>query len=487
MLTKKSYNRFFIILQEDQKGYGIDINKTPSGYAKLESMNDKGKASFYVQNLKKQKGPYHMILIVQGRTEKELISLGAINIDDAGKADISNEYSASNIANTNIGMDKVLGAAICKVTGEKVNSIMVGFACGEELKDWVNYKMASTESKKMKMPDLETKKIKQENKDECEMKRGQQNKVEVLSNNEAIKNSDVKEKDLKAEKVSEELDIKREEIEREKETLVRLRQEIEDMRLEVNKEKEELEDERSKIINDKKTLNKEIEKFKQDTECFEEEKSKEIRKSMDEFRDLKAEIESTEIDLDDNSINPVSEALKNSKTFDEYEEEIERYKDYRKKHDKGKKDKNNECKCKTYPKEKKEEFFKGIVKDLDNVGNKQNIKNCTWHKAKVDKLESMYCIKDYNKYSVIYYPMICYYPYIIKHGYFMVGYKYSEDKKLKYIIYAIPGTKNLQDQPYEGKTGFVTFMPDDNEENVGYWLMYFDIDKNSVVVPIKRS
>lgn len=480
MLTKKSYNRFFIILQEDQKGYGIDVNKTPSGYAKLESMNDKGKASFYVQNLKKQKGPYHMILIVQGKSEKELIDLGAINIDDCGKADISNEYSASNIANTNIGMDKVLGAAICKVTGEKVNSIMVGFACGEELKDWINYKVASTESKKMKMPDLETKKIKQETKDKCEMKRGQENKIEVLNNNESIEKSNVNEKDLKVEKVDEELDTKRQEIEQEKEILARLRQEIDNMRLEVNKEKEELENEKNKIISDKEILDKEIEQFK-------EERSKERKKSIDEIENLRSDIENTEIYEDDSSINTVSEALKNSKTFDEYEEEIERYKDYRKKHEKGKKDKNNQCKCKTYPKEKKEDFFKGIVKDLDSIGNKQNIKNCTWHKAKVDKLESMYCINDYNKYSVIYYPMICYYPYIIKHGYFMVGYKYSDDKKLKYIIYAIPGTKNLQDQPYEGKTGFVTFMPDDNEENIGYWLMYFDIDKNSVVVPVKRS
>ena len=480
MLTKKSYNRFFIILQEDQKGYGIDVNKTPSGYAKLESMNDKGKASFYVQNLKKQKGPYYMILIVQGKSEKELINLGAINIDDCGKADISNEYSASNIANTNIGMDKVLGAAICKITGEKVNSIMVGFACGEELKDWINYKVAPTESKKMKMPDLETKKIKQETKDKCEMKRGQEDKTEVLNSNEPIEKSNVNEKDFKIEKVNEELDTKRQEIEKEKEILARLRQEIDNMRLEVNKEKEELEDEKNKIINDKEILDKEIEQFK-------EERSKERKKSIDEIENLRADIENTEIYEDDSSINTVSEALKNSKTFDEYEEEIERYKDYRKKHEKEKKDKNNQCKCKSYPKEKKEDFFKGIVKDLDSIGNKQNIKNCTWHKAKVDKLESMYCINDYNKYSVIYYPMICYYPYIIKHGYFMVGYKYSDDKKLKYIIYAIPGTKNLQDQPYEGKTGFVTFMPDDNEENIGYWLMYFDIDKKSVVVPVKRS
>jgi len=96
MPARKSYNRFFIILQEDQKGYGLDSNKAPSGYAKLEVRNDKGKASFYVQNLKKQKGPYCMILIVQGKSGKELVNLGQVNIDNGGKADVSNEFDANN-------------------------------------------------------------------------------------------------------------------------------------------------------------------------------------------------------------------------------------------------------------------------------------------------------------------------------------------------------------------------------------------------------
>ena len=144
MPSRKSYNRFFIILQEDQKGYGLDSNKTPSGYAKLEARNEKAKTSFYVQNLKKQKGPYFMILIVQGNNGKELVNLGQINIDDGGKADVSNEFNANNLANTNISMDSVQGAAICKISGDKVMPVMVGFTGGEELKNWSTFPMAKS-------------------------------------------------------------------------------------------------------------------------------------------------------------------------------------------------------------------------------------------------------------------------------------------------------------------------------------------------------
>ncbi|MEW8995443.1 MAG: hypothetical protein AB2376_13325, partial [Clostridium sp.] len=161
MPSRKSYNRFFIILQEDQKGYGLDSNKTPSGYAKLETRNDKAKASFYVQNLKKQKGPYCMILIVQGKTGKELVNLGQINIDNGGKADVSNEFDANNLANTNISMDNVQGAAIGRINSDKVMPVMVGFTGGEELKNWHTSPIAKSNSNTTKKDNNITKQVKE--------------------------------------------------------------------------------------------------------------------------------------------------------------------------------------------------------------------------------------------------------------------------------------------------------------------------------------
>ena len=73
----------------------------------------------------------------------------------------------------------------------------------------------------------------------------------------------------------------------------------------------------------------------------------------------------------------------------------------------------------------------------------------------------------------------------------MIGYKYDHFNNLKYIIYAIPGKKSAMEQPYGGKSGFVTWISDDscrqpeNEESYGYWLMFFDYNKSTVIVPIR--
>lgn len=558
MATKKSYSRFFIILQEDQKGYGLDLNKAPSGYAKLESMNDKAKASFYVQNIKKQKGPYNMILIVHDKSSNELINLGQINIDESGKADICSELNTSNVAGTNIGMDKVQGAAICKITGNNVTPVMVGFAGGEELKEWANYSLAAMENKKPAMPVKEN---------TVEIMRSSKKKEMTRAdvNNQAMQDSmnsiNAEREALRVERQQLEADMQRmrmeqdrlesdrREFETQRQSMETERQTLENDRRDLATQRQTMESDRQALENDRRDLDNQRQTMEKDRQTLENDRRdldtqrqtmelqrkamndmktkmdadknrllmdrEALNKKIEDFRREKEEYEKTKKCAMDNqckfckyfkvnredeetpSFNEENDSLKENSNFDEYEEEIERYKDYRKKH-KHKDDYDKECPVKKkcgkgskksmiYPKEKKEEFFNGVVKDLEKIGCKENIDNCFWYKAEIDKLESMYCVNDYNKYSVIFYPMICYYPYISKHGNFMIGYKYDDDNKLKFLIYAIPGTKELRDQPYEGKTGFVTFMADGEEDNEGYWLMYFDIEKNSVVVPVKRS
>ncbi len=428
MPSKKSYNRFFIILQEDQKGYGVDANKTPSGYAKLEMRNDRAKTSFYVQDIKKQNGPYYMVLIAQGNGgTRELINLGQINVDEGGKADVSNEHDANNIANTNICMDKVHGAGICRINGTRINPVMVGFICGEELKNWATYPMAKGIAKATKAAT-----------------------TIVKATEEII------EKGFKKETKNETKETK-------------------------NEIKNETKNE-TNIVQEKKNESVETEKCQRN---IEEQGENTVLEEVEENKE--------KIEL---------EAEGETQNFDEYEEQIERLKEYRKKHN------SKECNDKhehhghhehhehhehnkeydkwEYPVGPMGKFFKSVVNGLENIGSNDSIKNCTWYKAHVENLDTMYCEYDYNKYSVIFYPMICYYPYIAKAKHFMVGYKCDDDGVLKYIIYAIPGTKALIDQPYEGKTGFVTFMSDSENSEMGHWLMYYDVRKNSVVVPVKK-
>ena len=138
LAQKKSYSRYFIILQEEEKGYSLSSDKVASGYAKLELKNDKCKISYYVQNLKKEMTPYYMVLVCNKKDVKKIIKIGEMNIDDYGRADISYEYPVNNVAGSNISMDKVSGAAIVKLIEDKIISVMSGFA-STEVPEWKNF------------------------------------------------------------------------------------------------------------------------------------------------------------------------------------------------------------------------------------------------------------------------------------------------------------------------------------------------------------
>jgi len=147
LTQKKSYSRYFIILQEDEKGYALASDKLPSGYAKLEIKNDKCKISYYVQNLKKESAPYFMILICGKKDVKKIIKLGELNIDDYGRAEVSYEYQADNLANCGINVDKVIGAGIVKFMNTNIVSIMSGFA-STDIPEWKGFPVVEGEMRR---------------------------------------------------------------------------------------------------------------------------------------------------------------------------------------------------------------------------------------------------------------------------------------------------------------------------------------------------
>ena len=132
------------------------------------------------------------------------------------------------------------------------------------------------------------------------------------------------------------------------------------------------------------------------------------------------------------------------------------------------------------------EYFETIVdgfdRDYDSI---DELKYTKWYKIPVHDLHEMCNMSDYNKYTLAYYPMLNYYPYIKKHGYFMIGYKCDSQGNLKHIIYAIPGKKDKDEQPYDGRTGFVTWVNLNGKDNEGCWLMFYDFKNSTVVVPMQ--
>lgn len=130
-------------------------------------------------------------------------------------------------------------------------------------------------------------------------------------------------------------------------------------------------------------------------------------------------------------------------------------------------------------------YFEDIAKDFEPYNEKLNdINYCKWYKVEVNNIEDLCNQSNYNKYTLAYYPMLNYYPYINKNNYFLLGYKCDQSGELQYIVYGIPGSKDMDEQPFGGKTGFVTWT-NDNTRNQGYWLMFYDYKNSSIVVPMK--
>lgn len=132
------------------------------------------------------------------------------------------------------------------------------------------------------------------------------------------------------------------------------------------------------------------------------------------------------------------------------------------------------------------EYFESIVEGFDRDYNSiDELKYTKWYKIPIHDLHEMCNMSNYNKYTLAYYPMLNYYPYIKKYGYFMLGYKCDSQGNLKHIIYAIPGKKDKDEQPYDGRTGFVTWVSLNSKDRDGCWLMFYDFKNSTVVVPMR--
>ncbi|MBC2458611.1 hypothetical protein [Clostridium beijerinckii] len=130
-------------------------------------------------------------------------------------------------------------------------------------------------------------------------------------------------------------------------------------------------------------------------------------------------------------------------------------------------------------------YFEKLAQDFKPfIGKLNDINFCKWYKIIVNGIEDLSNDSNYNKYTLAYYPMLNYYPYISKTGHFLLGYKCNKDGEMQYIIYAIPGSKEKNDQPYGGRTGFVTWTNDSNNGQ-GYWLMFYDFKNSSIVIPAR--
>lgn len=410
MVLKKSYSRYFIILQEDEKGYSLSSDKAASGYAKLEVKNDKCKISYYVQNLKKEMAPYYMMLICNKKDVKKVIKIGEMNIDDYGRADVCYEYPVDNVAGSFISIDKISGAAVVKLLENNIMSIMSGFA-STDIPEWKSFMITEDTTRSVKE----------------EIKAEDQKSI-----------FDKYEENIEIVKLSED-----------REAVIK---ETEPIRQNENKEVE------NAMVEDEEVQH----------ECSKSNQEEEL--THEDERIDKSENEGTSLENKDVKVENIEE-----KNCEDLNNELFR--------EKPTEENNN------YQREAAKDFFGDLVEGFEEIKSiSTDIKRVRWYKIPVNQLEDMYDRSNYNKYTILYYPMISYQSYFRNYEHYLIGYKYDKSGKIKYLVYGIPGYKDRRYQPYEGKTGFVTWIPANyrNDEEFGYWLMFYDFRTSTIVVPVKK-
>ena len=448
MAHNKLY-RNFIILQEDEKTHAASGEKALTGYAKIEAKSDKCKISFYAQNLKKEED-YSIVLICYKKDMKQIVDLGSLKVKEEGKGEISKEYYVNNIAGLEFSFEKISGAAVCKSKEGKLIFLMYGFMNNENIdEDWkkcnvIKHNDKHEENKEKKEIQKPYKEIKKEEvlevaKNIIEDKFGDDNYVKEATQKECDYTQ------LKEDEVKNTHDFHK------------IQEDIKECEVQQDNEKCKVQevDEKYKIQenNHGYKINVKPEKQKNYENCIHKGRNDDHDFCNEGYEDLYHK----------------SEEFRNE--FDTYESNI-----------------GEEMGVDPYDFEMSGAtgaFFKDITRGFEEYRNKfKDIKYCKWYKVTVNSLDDMCDISNYNKYTLAYYPMLNYYPYIKKHGHFMMGYKCGKKGDLKYVVYGVPGRKNKEDQPYAGKSGFVTWMSADDNE-LGYWLMFYDYKKSTVVIPTK--
>lgn len=490
MAYNKLY-RNFIILQEDENSHSGSEEKPLSGYAKIEAKSDKCKISFYAQNLKKDE-KYSIVLICYRKDVKQIVDLGFLNVSEMGKGEAVKEYYVNNIAGLNFSYEKISGAAICKHKNEGLSFLMYGFMNNENIKeDWKKCKIVKCADK----ADHDIEKIIKESKKEYK-KNHDEDKCDHDDKHDYHDKHDHDDDKHDHHDKHDHDDDKHD-----------------------HHDKHDHDDDKYDH-HDKHDHNDD--KHDYHDKCDDDDKHDHHDKCDDDekhdYHD-KHDHDDDKHDHHDKCDDDDDKHKHHDKCDEDHDDDDDYYDEEDKKEEHHKHNEDYECdvNCRrgeddattaqkfdeyemliNKSKENQEvdpydfqlrgaigDFFNNITKGFEEVKGKfKEIKYCKWYKIRINGIDDMCNTSDYNKYTVAYYPMLNYYPYIKKYGYFFIGYKCDTNGNLKYIVYGIPGKKDKDEQPYVGKTGFVTWISSDDGKN-GCWLMFYDFKNSNIVVPMK--
>lgn len=531
MVNDRRYKRYFIILENEDSGFGKTDKRMPKGYAKIEVRNGKGLLNVYVQDLKYFKDAKYIYrnYLISTKGKKGLyVNTGTFIIDEKGKGELKVKFNPDDVEGSgkpieDFNVVAVIAQPIKRSSVEKeIYGPLVGYMDKQKVswKDVLAYEENTIKEDagldkeyKEKYEEIinviekSSKELYKEDKDETKDNKTQEK--------EAKKAED--DKDTKKESKKEYKEYNEEYYEDESECVDSLEKNDNG----VNKDKDE--DNKEKVKQEIKPEKKEKAEAKAKTEKkaeIESEKKEEVKPEKKEAMkpEKKAEVKPEKKEdvkpEKKQEIKPEKkEEIKPEKkeaAKSENKQEVKPKEEIKAEDKKGKNTKTKQDQTKGYTGKKSEVHYKKYhkmvykyIKDMLKYYEKvqpfeKNIEDYKWWKMNYDKKTMHrgflpffgYVLSIYSYNPQIYYMNNCH-NLMNKYGHYVFGIAYDKDMEPKYYVYGVPGRYLYKDQPFQGMTGFIYWYPleDKNPEkgDYGYWLLHIDAMTGNVVFPMKPT
>ncbi|WP_053954857.1 hypothetical protein [Inediibacterium massiliense] len=460
-MDRKQYRRYFIILDHEDKGFQNKEGKMPKGYTKIETRNGKGVLNHYIENMKYFEDAEYMYKgYLIGTKNHICIENGTFMMDQDGKGELSWKFDPDNVDGKGHSITDFNVIAIMAKPREiekEVATPLVGFIDKKK----VAFKHVVEENQK-KSSDLEK--------------------------TPATQSID---------KVKEETIVKEEKVETKEEDLYKQ-----------DTEQKEVEEEKKDIEEKKDTVEKEDIKIEQNQEIYKE--SEEIEKEEVQNKDYPKDLQEEEKEEMEEKImrNTQDNDKENKQKVEEYSYHQRIINGFRRYEENEYAQESNAMKaydCKN-PYEYYQQYFKMVSGYVENILKyypivepfEKNMKNCTWWKIDCSQQTLYRNFLPFYGYTNYMYTYIPYTPYtsacppsIYKYKHYIFGIMKNEKGEVAYYLYGVPGRFIKNEQPYEGKTGFVYWhsLEDKKAEkgDYGYWILHIDAKTGNAVVPPNKT
>lgn len=491
MAESISFLRKFIVLESHTK------TKNLKGFAKIEIKSGKGKLKINIDGLKNidKDNLLKGYLISDNDKNLDKVYIGTLNVKDNGKGSLDWEFKSNALGDEKISFDKV-DMLLIKSSGHNESISIVGKIKDKAL-DVANILNKFTDEIIVKK---EINKINvNNNKKSVDLMQidNDLNKPldEIINEVKAVKVEKNIEENLEAvkvEEISKQIEdvnletVKIEEIDKEVEDINLDTVEIGDVRVKNNNIKAETE--KKEIINENgNDINLETENIEIKDEMIEEVKEERI----EEITNDKVEGQNSEYIEEDLEKVIEKDYIKFKSLQSDYMEQMNNY------YGNSIKDHNKITDKTLTNSDQLEEYTMNILQYFDQIDVlKRNLPGYEWYKIEVDDNKYReflpyyhYTINRYYPYPIMYKEMTTQ-KLIKKYNHYIFGIV-REDGKVKHYAYGVPGRYRREEQPYGGKTGFMTWIESKarsrSRYRLGYWILHIDPISGKIVNPLKPT